>query len=71
MDFGLSDEHSALQDAARQFVERHCPPRQAKEWDETNTHPHQLLKAIAPISGGSRPRRARAMAIIDSPVTFF
>ncbi len=49
MDFGLSDEHSALQDAARQFVERHCPPRQAKEWDETNTYPHQLMKAMAEI----------------------
>lgn len=49
MDFGLSEEHSALQDAARQFVDRHCPPRQAKEWDETNTYPHQLMKAMAEI----------------------
>lgn len=49
MDFGLSDEHSALQDAARQFVERHYPPRQAKEWDKTNTYPHLLLKAMAEI----------------------
>jgi alkylation response protein AidB-like acyl-CoA dehydrogenase len=47
MDFGLSDEHAALQDAARKFVDRHCPPRQAKEWDETNTYPDQLLKAMA------------------------
>ena len=47
MDFGLSDEHAALQDAARKFVDRHCPPRQAKEWDETSTYPGQLFKAMA------------------------
>ena len=47
MDFALSDEHAALQDAARKFVDRHCPPRQAKEWDETSTYPAQLFKAMA------------------------
>ena len=47
MDFGLSDEHAALQDAARKFVDRHCPPRQAKEWDEAGTYPDQLFKAMA------------------------
>ena len=31
------------------FVERHYPPRQAKEWDKTNTYPHLLLKAMAEI----------------------
>ena len=49
MDFGLSDEQAALKDAARQFVDRHCPPRQAKEWDETYTYPDQLMKAMAEI----------------------
>ena len=47
MDFGFSTEHAALQDVARRFVERHCPPRQAKEWDEANAYPEQLFKAIA------------------------
>jgi|SRR5271165_923033 len=49
MEFGLSGEQAALRDAARQFVERHCPPRQAKEWDETNAYPDQLMKAMAEI----------------------
>ena len=47
MDFGLSDEHAALQQTARQFVDRHCPPRLAKEWDETGTYPEHLIKAMA------------------------
>jgi alkylation response protein AidB-like acyl-CoA dehydrogenase len=47
MDFGLSEEHLALQDVARQFVERHCPPRQAKEWDEASAYPAELFKAMA------------------------
>ena len=47
MDFGLSDEHAALQETARLFVDRHCPPWQAKEWDETGTFPEHLIKAMA------------------------
>jgi alkylation response protein AidB-like acyl-CoA dehydrogenase len=47
MDFGLSEEHQALQNVARQFVERHCPPRQAKEWDEASAYPAELFKAMA------------------------
>jgi alkylation response protein AidB-like acyl-CoA dehydrogenase len=47
VDFGLSDEHAALQQTARQFVDRHCPPRLAKEWDETGTFPEHLIKAMA------------------------
>jgi alkylation response protein AidB-like acyl-CoA dehydrogenase len=49
MDFDLSPEHAALQDSARQFVDRECPPRQAKEWDETNAYPADLFKAMADI----------------------
>ncbi len=49
MEFGLSGEQAALKDAAHQFVDRHCPPRQAKEWDETSTYPDQLVKAMAEI----------------------
>jgi alkylation response protein AidB-like acyl-CoA dehydrogenase len=49
MDFDLSPEHAALQAAARQFVDRECPPRQAKEWDEANAYPPELFKAMANI----------------------
>jgi alkylation response protein AidB-like acyl-CoA dehydrogenase len=61
VDFGLSDEHVALQETARQFVDRHCPPAQAKEWDEAETFPEHLVKAMAdmgwfslafPVDGG-------------------
>jgi alkylation response protein AidB-like acyl-CoA dehydrogenase len=47
VDFGLSDEQAALQQTARAFVERHCPPRLAMEWDETGTFPEHLIKAMA------------------------
>ena len=49
MDFDLSAEHAALQAAARQFVDRQCPPRQAKEWDEASAYPAELFKAMADI----------------------
>jgi alkylation response protein AidB-like acyl-CoA dehydrogenase len=47
MDFGLSTEQAALQDVARQFVDRHCTPRQAKDWDEANAYPEALFEAMA------------------------
>ena len=47
MDFGLSDEHAALAQTARAFVDRHCPPQVAKEWDETGFFPEHLIKAMA------------------------
>jgi alkylation response protein AidB-like acyl-CoA dehydrogenase len=47
VDFGLSDEQAALQQTARAFVDRHCPPRLAMEWDETGTFPEHLIKAMA------------------------
>ncbi len=28
-------------------MDRHCPPRRAKEWDETNAYPEELFKAMA------------------------
>ena len=47
MDFGLSGEQAALQDTARAFVGRHCPPRLAMEWDEAGFFPEHLIKAMA------------------------
>ena len=49
MDFDLSPEHAALQAAARQFVDRECPPRLAKEWDEASAYPAELFKAMADV----------------------
>jgi alkylation response protein AidB-like acyl-CoA dehydrogenase len=49
MHFGLSEEHAALQRVARQFVDRHCPPAKAKEWDEAGAYPAELFEAIADI----------------------
>ena len=34
MSFAMSDEQVLLRDTARAFVARHCPPEQAKEWDD-------------------------------------
>jgi alkylation response protein AidB-like acyl-CoA dehydrogenase len=73
VDFGLCDEHLALQETARRFVDRHCPPRQAKEWDETSTYPEHLLKAMAdmgwfalafPVEGGGDGGGPVELAII-------
>jgi len=47
VDFGLSDEHAALAATARAFVDRHCPPRLAMEWDEAGFFPEHLIKAMA------------------------
>jgi alkylation response protein AidB-like acyl-CoA dehydrogenase len=49
MDFAHSEEHAALQQVARRFVDQHCPPAQAKEWDEEHAYPHELFKAMADI----------------------
>ena len=47
MDFDLSEEQQALQKVAGQFVERQCPPEQAKRWDEENAYPEGLFKSMA------------------------
>jgi alkylation response protein AidB-like acyl-CoA dehydrogenase len=47
VDFDLSEEQQALQKVAGQFVERQCPPEQAKRWDEENAYPEGLFKSMA------------------------
>ena len=47
MDFGLTDEQSMLQQTARDFVARVCPAEVAKEWDEKETFPGELLRGMA------------------------
>jgi alkylation response protein AidB-like acyl-CoA dehydrogenase len=68
MDFGLSTEQAALQDVARQFVDRHCPPRQAKEWDETNAYPEELFKSMAEMGWFGLPFPEKAGGADGSPM---
>jgi len=49
MDFGLTDEQQMLQDTARDFVERVCPPERAKQWDEEYHYPPELLHGFAEV----------------------
>ena len=47
MSFAMSDEQVLLRDTARAFVARHCPPEQAKEWDDNAVFPAELWKRMA------------------------
>lgn len=47
MNFALSDEQRMLQDTARDFVARTCPPRVAKQWDDDGGAPPELFRAFA------------------------
>src|SRR3954465_3629404 len=55
MDFGLSDEQTLLQQTARDFVTRVCPPEVAKEWDEKEMFPGELLRGMAEMGWFSLP----------------
>jgi alkylation response protein AidB-like acyl-CoA dehydrogenase len=68
MDFGLSPEHAALQGVARQFVDRHCPAVQAKEWDEAGAYPAELFKAMAAMGWIGLPFPAEAGGDDGSPM---
>ncbi len=47
MDFELTDEQQMLKASADAFVDRHCPPELAKQWDEESTFPSDLWKSMA------------------------
>jgi len=47
VDFALSDEQRLLQDTANRFVDQHCPPDQAKAWDEADEFPAELWKRMS------------------------
>jgi alkylation response protein AidB-like acyl-CoA dehydrogenase len=49
-----------FRDVARRFVDGHCPPRSAKEWDETNAYPAELFKAMAEMGWFGLPFPAEA-----------
>ncbi|MDP2764729.1 MAG: acyl-CoA dehydrogenase family protein, partial [Brevundimonas sp.] len=46
MDFALTDDQRAIQDAARQFAEAELAPHSA-EWDETKHFPVDVMKLAA------------------------
>ncbi len=47
MTYGLSEEQTLLQDTARAFVTKYCPPEQAKAWDEAGEFPTDLWQRMA------------------------
>ncbi len=47
MDFALTDEQVLLQETVRAFVDRYCPPEQAKAWDEASEFPADLWRRMA------------------------
>jgi alkylation response protein AidB-like acyl-CoA dehydrogenase len=55
VDFGLTDEQALLQQTARDFVARVCPAEVAKEWDEKETFPGELLLGMADMGWFSLP----------------
>ena len=55
MDFGLTEEQTILQETARAFVAKRCPPEQAKAWDETGEFPLDLWRRMADMGWFSLP----------------
>jgi alkylation response protein AidB-like acyl-CoA dehydrogenase len=55
MDFELSEEQTLVQQTARDFVTRVCPAELAKEWDEKETFPGELLRGMADMGWFSLP----------------
>jgi alkylation response protein AidB-like acyl-CoA dehydrogenase len=47
VDLGLTEEQSALQQVAREFVRSVAPPKRAKEWDEAGIFPRELAQGFA------------------------
>lgn len=55
MQFALSEEQSLLQETARAFVAKHCPPALAKEWDETDHFPTDLWNRMGALGWFALP----------------
>jgi alkylation response protein AidB-like acyl-CoA dehydrogenase len=49
MEFQLTEDQRALQDAVRRFVEKEMPKRSVAAWDEANEFPRGLLDRMASI----------------------
>jgi len=46
LDFDLTEEQQILQEMARDFVTRECPPERAKEWDEAGIGAEELISKM-------------------------
>lgn len=55
MDFGLTEEQEMLRRTARDFVDAVCPPEKAKEWDEQEVMPPELLQGFVDLGWFSLP----------------
>ena len=55
MHFGLTEEQELLKETAEEFVAKHCPPAQAKVWDETEAFPDELWERMAQLGWFSLP----------------
>jgi alkylation response protein AidB-like acyl-CoA dehydrogenase len=55
VDFGLTDEQQMLRKTARDFVARVCPPEKAKQWDEQEIFPPELLTGFSDLGWFSLP----------------
>ena len=47
MDFALTEEQDLLKKTVDAFVSRHCPPEQAKAWDDQEIFPTELWQLMA------------------------
>ena len=47
MDFALTEEQDLLKKTVDAFVSRHCPPEQAKAWDDQEVFPTELWQLMA------------------------
>jgi alkylation response protein AidB-like acyl-CoA dehydrogenase len=47
MDFDFGEDLSLLQDTARTFVAKVCPPDRAKQWDEAGHYPLEMFQGFA------------------------
>jgi alkylation response protein AidB-like acyl-CoA dehydrogenase len=75
MDFALSDDHRAIQDAARQFAEAELAPHSA-EWDATSHFPVDVMRRAAELGfagiyvseevGGAGLKRLDAALIFEA-----
>jgi alkylation response protein AidB-like acyl-CoA dehydrogenase len=55
MRFGLTEEQELLKQTADAFVDKHCPPERAKEWDDAEVFPSDLWDRMAHLGWFSLP----------------
>jgi alkylation response protein AidB-like acyl-CoA dehydrogenase len=55
MHFGLTEEQQLLRETADGFVAKHCPPAQAKAWDDAETFPTELWERMAALGWFALP----------------